>query len=197
MSEEGFQESGAAVREDDAGERTIREGLSKKDKGLPIGQNIVRVYGHTPELQWLGEAIACGDEAILKEAVRRSSGSIKQYYGLSLMFKPDSEVVKITKNPNNLATLKDNEILMSETLAQLPLGMAIELAHELGAARLIMIYGSKSNIPYGLPDPDEGSELFTATHYLDRYVQSAGTDSAIIELTRQFVGRNGLATRSS
>lgn len=172
-------------------ERQVREGLSKQDESLSVGQNIVRVYGHTPELQWLGKAIACGDEVTLGGTIQRASESMRKYYKLNLVIKSDSEVVKITRNPDNKATLRGNDIFICDSLTAYPLDMAIELSHELGAARLISIYGSKDNIPRGLPDPEGGGKLFAATHYLDWYVRSAGIDRDIINTVRRYIWRAG------
>lgn len=180
---------GSAVNE--RRERQVREGLSRQDESLPVGQNIARVYGHTPELWRLGEAIASGDEQLAQRVTDEVRESMEKYYGLKLVFKSSKEILKITQNPDNHATLRKKEIIVSEWLKDSSLDLAYELAHELGAARLIEIYGEKERIPSGLPTLYEDVQSSPATHYLDEYVQSVGSNREIIATARLFVWDNG------
>lgn len=188
--------SSSPIKDNEAHERRIREGLSKKDGSLPIGQNIVRIYGRTPELHWLGEAIATGNDTEIAQAIERTTRSIKTYYGLELVYRSDREMLRITKNPDNKATLRGRKIFMYESLKAFPEEVADELVHEIGAARLISIYDSKEGIPYGLPSLCGSSENdYFATDYLDAFAVSLGKKQDIIDQARQFVGQNGLAVR--
>lgn len=188
--------SSSPIKDNEAHERRIREGLSKKDGSLPIGQNIVRIYGRTPELHWLGEATATGDDTEITQAIERTTRSIKTYYSLELVYRSDRDMLRMTKNPDNKTTLRGRKIFMSESMRPFPEEVADELIHEIGAARLISIYGSKEGIPYGLPSLYGSSEDDnSATHYLDAFAVSLGKEQDIIDQARQFVGQNGLAVR--
>jgi hypothetical protein len=145
--------------------------LSPRDAVLPVGQNIFRAYQHTPELQQLGAAIASENSSLLTLAINQSAQSIQENYDLRLVIIPDS-----------LMLLKT--IFMSKSLEDDPLQMALELAHEIGAARLIKIYGSKKKLPRGLPDPGGDQNTYAATHYLDWFTHTQGQDQRLITMAR-------------
>lgn len=169
--------------------RVLHPSSPEKLKDLPIGQVIKIVYGHTPELQWISKANRENEEETKKTA-RSVRESIKNYYGLKVKYLKDEKLLEKTKNPKNKATLKGKTIYMAESLKDNPWEEIQELAHELGTYRLLQIYGSKENIPTGLPNLWGEKPRLAATHYLDELIFQGGPSTEegkrIIEIARQY-----------
>lgn len=155
-------------------QRRQREGLTHRDRTLPIRQNIIRVYNYTPELRELGNAYLTDQASIMESTFQKAVIDIKKYYHLKLKVLPDEQILKITRNPDNKATLKKNTIFMAKSTRDDIYEAIEELVHELGAFRLIKIYGKKWNIPGGLPGLYPEDQRSPATHYLDEMVLSGG-----------------------
>lgn len=120
-----------SVRSSENTEVSKRAGLSPRDKTLPIRQNIIRVYGHTPELQLLGKAFSANDDGEMRIAFQKAIADAKMYYGLKVQVQKDEDILQLTRDSENKATLIGNTIIMAESVANDTPQAIVELAHEL------------------------------------------------------------------
>jgi len=143
-------------------------GIPIRSSGADAAASILRIYSESPGMQKAAAALREGSLQSCDGANCLLLQEMEQA-GIVIAVVPEGYVQRLTGETGNFASLQGtqgNILLVEKPTWENPWELMGELVHELGAFRLIGIYGSKSDIPYigGFP----------ATHWIDRITKEGG-----------------------